>query len=198
MFVKMTRPVSAEDEIRRRSIALSRADEGLRILTGTFMFTLQSEAPRDTGWMASSMATIEKTSRGYGVSPYTKIGAPSARSPRNTIRDFLEDYPQYRNRTRVKTKAGKPRKRLNRKRFPYAWYFLSNEAKRRLAALRRAGLYGMSGPSPRYWQAISEHRVPSASGGMRGDDFLEEAYAAAYTMSLVFAKNIFGTVVSVT
>jgi len=193
----MTNPVSAANEIKKRSTSLARADEGLRVLTSSFMFTLQAEAPRDTGWMASSMATIEKTRGGYGVAPYSKIGAPSNRAPRNTIRAFLEDYPQYRERTRVKTKSNKPRKRLNRKAFPSAWYFLPAEAKRKLAALRRAGLYGMSGPSPRYWQAIVEGRVPSISGGMRGDDFLEEAYAAAYMMSIIFARNIFGTVVVV-
>lgn len=198
MFVKMNNPISAMNEIGHRSQSLARADEGVRILTSSFMFTLQAEAPRDTGWMASSMATIERTNRGYGVSPYEKIGEPRSSAPRNTIRAFLEDYPQYRDRARVMTRRNKPRKRLNRKPFPSAWYFLSADAKRRLAALRRAGLYGMSGPSPRYWQAIAENRVPSRSGGFRGDDYLDQAYRAAHAMSLIFAKNIFGTVVIVT
>lgn len=194
----MTNPVSAAGHIKERATAFARADEGLRILTGSFMYTLQAEAPRDTGWMAQSMATIEKTRHGYGVSPYVKIGAPSKSSPRGTIRAFLEDYPQYRDRTRVHTKTGKPRKRLRRKPFPSAWHFLPAEAKRKLAALRRAGLYGMHGPAPRYWQAVAEHRVPGMTGRMGGDDFLEEAYAAAYVMSVIFAKNIFGTVVITT
>jgi hypothetical protein len=197
MFVRMTVPVSAENEIRKRASSFARDNDELRILTNSFLFTLQAEAPRDTGWMASRMAVIERTPRGYGVSPYTKIGAPSKSSPRGTIRQFLEDYPQYRGRTKVFTKAGKPRKRLRRKPFPNAWHFLSADAKRKLAALRRSGLYGMSGPSPRYWQAVSEFRVPTAAGSMSGDEFLTLAYKAAHAMSIVMARNVFGTAVAV-
>lgn len=187
---------SASQNIEARISGFRLADMYTRQIANAFSGTVESQAPRDTGWMAGAASRMIKSAQpgriSYKVGPFSELGNPRKRAPRNTIRAFLEDYPQYRDRTLVKTKTNKPRKRLRRKPFPGAWHFLSAEAKNKLKALRRAGMYGTDGPSPRYWQAIVEYRVPGMGGNMGGDDFLEDAYIVAYAASIVLERNVFG------
>lgn len=196
MIVTMTNPVSAGPEIARRVAGLKQADAFARQVATAFSSTVQAGAPKETGWMAGAASKLDKSGQPgrirYTVGPYSELGSPRRSAPRNTIRQFLEDYPQYASRASALTKAGKPRKARRRRPFPNAWHFLSAEAKDRLRSLRRAGMYGMDGPAPRYWQAIQERQVPGRSGARGGVDFLTPAYAAAQAMATGMEKTVFG------
>ena len=196
MIVRMTNPVNAGPEIASRARALGGADALAREIAAAFSRTVQVQAPRETGWMVGAASQLDKSGQPgrtrYTVGPYSELGSPRRSSPRNTIRKFLEDYPQYASRASALTKAGKPRKVRRRRPFPNAWHFLSAEAKDRLRALRRAGMYGTDGPAPRYWQAIQERQVPGRSGARGGVDFLTPAYAAAAAMATGMERTVFG------
>lgn len=197
MIVRMTNPVNAGPEIAKRVAGLGQADAFARQIATAFSSTVRTQAPRETGWMVGAASQLDRSGQPgrsrYTVGPYSELGSPRRSSPRNTIRKFLEDYPQYASRVSQTTKAGKPRKVRRRRPFPNAWHFLSAEAKDRLRALRRAGMYGMDGPAPRYWQAIQERQVPGRSGARGGVDFLTPAYAAAHAMATGRARTVFGT-----
>ena len=196
MIVRMTSPVNAGPEIAKRATALKQADSFARSVATAFSSTVQAGAPKETGWMVGAASKLDKSGQPgrtrYTVGPYSELGNPRRSAPRNTIRQFLEDYPQYASRASQTTKAGKPRKVRRRRPFPNAWHFLSAEAKDRLRALRRAGMYGMDGPAPRYWQAIQERQVPGRSGARGGVDFLTPAYAAAQAMATGMERTVFG------
>lgn len=185
---KVTVVESALPEIASRVTALKNADREAKRIADSFSTVVQAMAPRDTGWMVTTASEVTKTNKGYAVGPFDKLGRPRSRAPKGTIRRFLEDYPEY----AYKGKAGQTKKRRKRRAFPGAWHFLSAEAKRKLRDLRRAGAYGMDGPSPRYWQAIQELRVPGNGGAMGGRDFLTSAYQAAYILATLYEKNVFG------
>ena len=188
---KVTVVQSALPEIQTRIAGLKTADQHVKQVADAFSSTVQARAPKDTGWMSSTASETVKLRSGYGVGPFDKLGRPRSRAPRGAIRQFLEDYPQYAYRL-GKTKSGKQRVRRRRRAFPSAWHFLSSEAKIKLRDLRRAGMYGMDGPSPRYWQAIQEMRVPGNGGNMGGVDFTSDAYAAAAMLVDVLEKIVFG------
>ena len=196
MIVRMTSPVNAGPEIAKRAAALKGADSFARSVATAFSSTVQAGAPKETGWMVDAASQLDRSGQPgrsrYTVGPYSELGSPRRSSPRNTIRKFLEDYPQYASRASQTTKAGKPRKVRRRRPFPNAWHFLSAEAKARLRSLRRAGMYGTDGPAPRYWQAIQERQVPGRSGVRGGVDFLTPAYAAAAAMATGRARTVFG------
>lgn len=191
MFVRVVTQQSALPQITQRVAALGTADREVKRMADSFSTVVQAMAPRETGWMVSAASEVVTTRSGYAVGPFDKLGKPRTGAPRGTIRRFLEDYPEYAYKM-GKTKSGKQRVRRRRRAFPGAWHFLSASAKRKLRDLRRAGAYGMDGPSPRYWQAVQEMRVPGNGGQMGGRDFLTDAYAAAYIFSVLLEKNVFG------
>lgn len=195
MFVKVVVQSSALPEITERIAGLRSGDREVKKMADNFSTVVQAMAPRDTGWMvttASEVVSFGGPGRSrYGVGPFEKLGAPRKKAPKGTIAKFLEDYPEYAHRKGL-TKSGKQRVRRRRREFPSAWNFLSGNAKRKLRDLRRAGMYGMDGPSPRYWQSVQEMRVPGRDGVMSGSDFLSSAYAAAYMLSVLLEKNVFG------
>jgi len=190
-MLKVVVQQSALPEISARVAGLKTADQHVKRVAEAFSSTVQTKAPKDTGWMSSTASEVEKRRSGYAVGPFDKLGRPRSRAPKGTIRQFLEDYPQYAYRA-GRTKSGKQRVRRRRRAFPSAWHFLSSEAKTKLRDLRRAGMYGMEGPSPRYWQAIQEMRVPGNGGAMGGVDFTSDAYAAAAALVAVLEKSVFG------
>ena len=190
-FVRMSVADQAGPQIAARIAGLKTADKQVKQMADNFSTAVQAWAPRDTDWMVSTASEVTKTASGYAVGPFDKLGRPRTRSPKNTIRQFLEDYPQYAYGM-GKTKSGKQRVKRRRRAFPGAWHFLSREAKIKLRDLRRAGMYGMDGPSPRYWQAIQEMRVPGNGGQMGGTDFLTAAYETAYITAAYLEKNVFG------
>ena len=190
-FVRMSVVDQAGPQIADRITSFKTADQDLKKMASVFALSVQADAPRDTGWMASTASEVIKITSGYAVGPFDKLGRPRTKSPKNTIRQFLEDYPQYAYGM-GRTKSGKQRVKRRRRAFPGAWHFLSREAKIKLRDLRRAGMYGMDGPSPRYWQAIQEMRVPGNGGQMGGTDFLTAAYQTAYIFAAILEKNVFG------
>lgn len=190
-FVRMSVVDQAGPQIAARIAGLKTADNQVKQMADNFSTVVQAMAPRDTGWMVSTASEVTKVTSGYAVGPFDKLGRPRTRSPKNTIRQFLEDYPQYAYGM-GKTKSGKQRVKRRRRAFPGAWHFLSREAKIKLRDLRRAGMYGMDGPSPRYWQAIQEMRVPGNGGQMGGRDFSTAAYQTAYIFAAILEKNVFG------
>ncbi len=196
MYVRMYSTDLAGPEITKRVAALKQSDDMVKRVAGMFSGVVQANAPKETGWMVGAASKLDKSGQPgrsrYTVGPYSELGSPRSSSPRNTIRKFLEDYPQYASRASALTKAGKPRKARRRRPFPNAWHFLSAEAKAHLRLLRRAGAYGMDGPAPRYWQAIQERQVPGRSGARGGMDFLTPAYAAAAAMAAGMEKTVFG------
>lgn len=188
-MLKVVIAESALPEVTLRIASLGTADQRVKEMANNFSTVVQEMAPRDTGWMVTTASETVKTNRGYAVGPLDKLGRPRSRSPKNTIRQFLEDYPQY---AYGYGKSGRKKTRRRRRAFPGAWHFLSSEAKNKLRDLRRAGMYGMDGPSPRYWQAIQELRVPGNGGQMGGRDFLTNAYATAHIFAALLEKNVFG------
>jgi len=191
MFVTTTVTDLAGPQIAQRIAGFKLADQHVKQMADNFSTVIKAVAPRDTGWMVSTASETTKLGSGYAVGPFSKLGNPRSRAPKGTIRQFLEDYPQYAYRA-GKTKSGKQRVKRRRRAFPSAWHFLSAEAKRKLRDLRRAGMYGMDGPSPRYWQAVQENRVPGRGGQMGGVDYLTDAYMTAYIFSKILEKNVFG------
>lgn len=195
MFVKVVVQQTALPQITERVAGLKTADRETKRLADSFSTVVQAMAPRDTGWMVTTASEVVSSGgpgrMRYAVGPFEKLGSPRSRAPRGTISKFLEDYPEYAYKKGM-LRSGKRRTRRRRREFPSAWHFLSSAAKRKLRDLRRAGMYGMDGPSPRYWQAIQEMRVPGNGGQMGGRDFLTDAYAAAYMFSVLLERNVFG------
>lgn len=88
--------------------------------------------PVETGLLKDAVtekSNIRKTVEGFefGVGNADKMGNPN-RAPRNTIKEFLSDFPEFKRKTGVTSR--------------YAWWALPPEAKKRLESARRQGLYG--------------------------------------------------------
>jgi hypothetical protein len=194
MFVRTTVTDLAGPQIEQRISGFKLADNLTNQMAREFAAVAADRAPRDTGWLIEASTEINRAGGGkigYTVGPFSKLGNPRSRAPKGTIKKFLEDYPQYAYRM-GKTKSVKQRVKRRRRAFPSAWHFLSNEAKLKLRDLRRSGMYGMSGPSPRYWQAVQENRVPGQGGQMGGVNYVTLGYIAAYNIVDYVKRTIFG------
>ncbi len=114
MYVRMYSTDLAGPEITKRVAALKQSDDMVKRVAGMFSGVVQANAPKETGWMVGAASKLDKSGQPgrsrYTVGPYSELGSPRSSSPRNTIRKFLEDYPQYASRASALTKAGKPRK----------------------------------------------------------------------------------------
>lgn len=190
-FVRVVTTDLAGPQITQRLAGFKLADNLTSQMAREFSSIVVNMAPKDTGWMMTTASEVVKLKSGYAVGPFDKLGRPRTRAPKNTISKFLEDYPQYAY-AKGKTKSGKQRVRRRRRAFPGAWHFLSREAKIKLRDLRRAGMYGMDGPSPRYWQAIQEMRVPGNGGQMGGKDYVTLSYLAVHLFVPYVKKTVFG------
>jgi len=117
---------------------------------------VQSSLLRDT-----IRDTVTPVSRGpggswlVGVGPYSEMGDPRREAPRGTIKEFLQDYPQYYERG-WKRKVGWPPSQ--------AWWILPYEGKRQLDWSRSAGMYGGAVDGkviPAYWYLQEAGHYPS-------------------------------------
>lgn len=101
----------------------------------TMKVLLVTYAPSQTGTLVRNLTIssgISENRNGYsiGFGPKSKIGVSNIGAPRDTITQFLKDFPQFRrNWSFVKTKSN-------------AWWALPAEAREILQAEREAGNYG--------------------------------------------------------
>lgn len=119
-----------------------------------FSVAITNTSPRDTGYMADTMAkpsliTLGGEFVGWGVGAYGKIGDPAKRAKKGTIKEFVEDYPKLRGHRPMIATA--------------AWWSLSKAGKNKLKFSRLHNSYG--GGKPAYWYAIASGLVPDADGG---------------------------------
>lgn len=155
-----------------------------RSAVGVFADTIESTAPRSTGFMAGRISTVRQIRvggaiAGYGAGAYSLIGDPSNAAKRGTITSFIKNYPKLRG-SRPLSSSG-------------AWWALTSEGKERLQTTRRYGAYG--GPKPAYWYAIVRGLVPNAVGGtLPQNDFVTPAIEAADQYRRGAAVWVFGGV----
>lgn len=114
-------------------------------------------------------ATITKSGRdseGYfaGAGPISKVGDPTRKAPKGTIKAFLKGFPKFKLKYYVSGFSSR-----------MAWHYLSDEAKQTLDFYRAQGAYGGAqnphGIVPAYWGSLVKNAVP----GSRGNPFVADA-----------------------
>lgn len=177
-----TGPASTIMFARTKMLAMHR--DFSRSVVGVFAETIESTAPRSTGFMATRLSTVRQIRTGgaisgYGAGAYSLVGDPSNAAKRGTITSFIKNYPKLRG-SRPMSSSG-------------AWWTLTTEGKERLQTTRRYGAYG--GPKPAYWYAIVRGLVPNAVGGtLPENDFVSPAIDAADQYRRGAAAWVFGGV----
>ena len=179
-----TRTGPASTVMLARSKMLAGHRSFSRSVVGVFAETIESIAPRDTGFMVARMSTVRQirtgsSIEGYGAGAYSLVGDPSVSAKRGTIASFIKNYPRLRGRFPLFSSG--------------AWWTLTPEGKDSIRAARRYGAYG--GPKPAYWYSIARGLVPNAVGGtLTQNDFVSPAIDAANRYRRVAAAWVFGGV----
>ena len=168
--------------VNHRALMLRKHREFSRRVVDAFASTVDTAAPRDTGFMAARMSTVRQirgagSVDGYGAGAYSLIGNPKDRATPRTIASFIKANPKMRG-SRPVVSSG-------------AWWTLTPEGKDKLRNSRRHGAYG--GSKPAYWYAIASGLVPNAVGGtLTPNIFVDLAIDFANAERAVLARGYFG------
>lgn len=168
--------------INHRKLMIRKHREFSRAVVQEFASMIDSQAPRDTGFMAQRMSTVRQirgagSVDGFGAGAYSLIGDPSDPAPRGTITAFIKANKKMRGSIPLGPQG--------------AWWTLTPEGKDKLRNSRRHGSYG--GSKPTYWHAIVSGNVPNAVGGRLAPHiFVDYAIDFANNEREYLAKAYFG------
>ena len=157
---------------------------------------LQENAPSQTGNLVSNLTAtsgIKENASGFrvGFGSRSRIGTSNTGAPRGTIKQFLDDYPEFKRNWSLVRSANR------------AWWALPAEAKALLQEERLAGNYGGInaigvGKSPYLYPqegSFSSWEASAGKAGVHPTKFINIAvnewrYSSVPKVLRMFAKNM--------